>query len=191
MSCESLMGTNFERGLMCVGLGGASAGSSWQLTTPYGDPMPLQKVAGSFRRVQKARRGNQTQREQRDETFPNPPTPPNTRPPHSPASLAQSPGEPILEIAHPNPPSTATPPTELPAPKTRDTGATMVQISEVKGNRRDNRTAAPTHNKGLGLKLDGSAESQAAGFVGQSGAREVQPSPSHTLHGQAHGTPRY
>lgn len=49
----------------------------------------------------------------------------------------------------------------------------MVQISEVKGNKRDNRTAAHTHIKGLGLKLDGSAEGQAAGFVGQAGAREV------------------
>lgn len=49
----------------------------------------------------------------------------------------------------------------------------MVQISEVKGNKRDNRTAAHTHIKGLGLKLDGTAESQAAGFVGQTTAREV------------------
>lgn len=49
----------------------------------------------------------------------------------------------------------------------------MVQISEVKGNKRDNRTAAHTHIKGLGLKSDGYAEKQAAGFVGQVGAREV------------------
>ncbi|KAL2105671.1 hypothetical protein VUR80DRAFT_7943 [Thermomyces stellatus] len=49
----------------------------------------------------------------------------------------------------------------------------MVQISEVKGTKRDNRTAAHTHIKGLGLKLDGSAENQAAGFVGQEGAREA------------------
>ncbi|KAM5388678.1 hypothetical protein ACJA88_000542 [Fusarium oxysporum] len=48
----------------------------------------------------------------------------------------------------------------------------MVQISEVKGNKRDNRTAAHTHIKGLGLKPDGYAEKQAAGFVGQVGARE-------------------
>lgn len=65
----------------------------------------------------------------------------------------------------------------------------MVQISEVKGNKRDNRTAAHTHIKGLGLKLDGSAENQAAGFVGQAGAREVGvprwivPSPRDTEHG--------
>lgn len=57
----------------------------------------------------------------------------------------------------------------------------MVQISEVKGNKRDNRTAAHTHIKGLGLKLDGSAESQAAGFVGQAGAREVGSFPPHDI----------
>lgn len=50
----------------------------------------------------------------------------------------------------------------------------MVQISEVKGNKRDNRTAAHTHIKGLGLKADGYADKQAAGFVGQAVAREVR-----------------
>ncbi|KAJ3950689.1 RuvB ATP-dependent DNA helicase pontin [Colletotrichum fioriniae] len=49
----------------------------------------------------------------------------------------------------------------------------MVQISEVKGNSRENRTAAHTHIKGLGLKQDGTAEKQAAGFVGQATAREA------------------
>ena len=49
----------------------------------------------------------------------------------------------------------------------------MVQISEVKGNARDNRTFAHTHIKGLGLRPDGTAEKQAAGFVGQAAAREV------------------
>lgn len=49
----------------------------------------------------------------------------------------------------------------------------MVQISEVKGNNRDNRTAAHTHIKGLGLSSNGTAEKQAAGFVGQTTAREV------------------
>lgn len=49
----------------------------------------------------------------------------------------------------------------------------MVQISEIKGNNRDNRTAAHTHIKGLGLKSDGTAETQAGGFVGQQQAREV------------------
>ncbi len=51
----------------------------------------------------------------------------------------------------------------------------MVQISEVKGNNaRDSRTAAHTHIKGLGLRPDGLAERQAAGFVGQTAAREVR-----------------
>jgi RuvB-like protein 1 (pontin 52) len=51
----------------------------------------------------------------------------------------------------------------------------MVQISEVKGNNaRDSRTAAHTHIKGLGLRPNGLAESQAAGFVGQNAAREVR-----------------
>jgi RuvB-like protein 1 (pontin 52) len=49
----------------------------------------------------------------------------------------------------------------------------MVQISEVKGNKRDNRTAAHTHIKGLGLKSDGYADQQSGGFVGQAKAREV------------------
>lgn len=49
----------------------------------------------------------------------------------------------------------------------------MVQISEVKGNKRDNRTAAHTHIKGLGLKSDGYAETHAGGFIGQVPAREV------------------
>jgi RuvB-like protein 1 (pontin 52) len=49
----------------------------------------------------------------------------------------------------------------------------MVQISEVKGNNRENRTAAHTHIRGLGLNTQGIAEKQAAGFVGQVGAREA------------------
>ena len=49
----------------------------------------------------------------------------------------------------------------------------MVQISEVKGNNRDNRTAAHTHIRGLGLNVHGFAEKQAGGFVGQTTAREV------------------
>lgn len=49
----------------------------------------------------------------------------------------------------------------------------MVQISEVRGNSRDNRTAAHTHIKGLGLNANGLAEKQSAGFVGQTSAREV------------------
>jgi len=57
----------------------------------------------------------------------------------------------------------------------------MVQISEVKGNARDNRTFAHTHIKGLGLRPDGTAERQAAGFVGQAAAREVWATMSLTL----------
>lgn len=49
----------------------------------------------------------------------------------------------------------------------------MVTITEVRGNSRENRTAAHTHIKGLGLKSDGYAESSSAGFVGQVAAREV------------------
>lgn len=49
----------------------------------------------------------------------------------------------------------------------------MVGISEVKGNSRENRTAAHTHIKGLGLRSDGYAEPSSGGFVGQVGAREV------------------
>ncbi len=50
----------------------------------------------------------------------------------------------------------------------------MVQISEVKGNSRDNRTAAHTHIKGLGLRPDGTAETSGDGWVGQASAREVR-----------------
>ncbi len=49
----------------------------------------------------------------------------------------------------------------------------MVNISEVKGNSRENRTAAHTHIKGLGLRQDGTAEVSGNGFVGQVAAREV------------------
>jgi hypothetical protein len=50
----------------------------------------------------------------------------------------------------------------------------MVTISEAKGTARENRTAAHTHIKGLGLRADGYAEEAAAGFVGQVAAREVR-----------------
>jgi RuvB-like protein 1 len=56
----------------------------------------------------------------------------------------------------------------------------MVQISEVKGNNRENRTAAHTHIRGLGLKSDGTAEKVAGGFVGQTSAREVRPAPTNS-----------
>lgn len=49
----------------------------------------------------------------------------------------------------------------------------MVEIKEVKGNSRENRTAAHSHIKGLGLRSDGYADVSSAGFVGQVAAREV------------------
>ena len=50
----------------------------------------------------------------------------------------------------------------------------MVTISEVKGDARQNRTAAHTHIRGLGLRSDGYAEETSGGFVGQAAAREVR-----------------
>lgn len=49
----------------------------------------------------------------------------------------------------------------------------MVQISEVKGNSRENRTAAHTHIRGLGLRPDGTPEVSGDGFIGQAAAREA------------------
>jgi RuvB-like protein 1 (pontin 52) len=51
--------------------------------------------------------------------------------------------------------------------------AAPVPISEVKGNTRENRTAAHSHIKGLGLDGQGRALTQHQGFVGQAAAREV------------------
>lgn len=64
-------------------------------------------------------------------------------------------------------------PTNGAAPIAPPGGMNPVQISEVRGNARENRTAAHTHIKGLGLKSDGRAIQNAAGFVGQVAAREV------------------
>ena len=49
----------------------------------------------------------------------------------------------------------------------------MVNISEVKPSSRENRTAAHTHIKGLGLRSDGTADTSSQGFVGQTAAREA------------------
>ncbi|ANB11581.1 RuvB family ATP-dependent DNA helicase pontin [Sugiyamaella lignohabitans] len=49
----------------------------------------------------------------------------------------------------------------------------MVQISEIKGVSRENRTAAHTHIKGLGLDEQGYARRVEGGFVGQEQAREA------------------
>jgi RuvB-like protein 1 len=49
-----------------------------------------------------------------------------------------------------------------------------VQISEVRlTNTRENRTAAHSHIKGLGLRSDGTADTASHGFVGQAAAREA------------------
>jgi DNA helicase TIP49 (TBP-interacting protein) len=57
----------------------------------------------------------------------------------------------------------------------------MVNLSEVKGTSRENRTAAHTHIKGLGLRSDGTAETSGNGFVGQTAAREVRQPPWNRL----------
>lgn len=49
----------------------------------------------------------------------------------------------------------------------------MVQINDVKADARQNRTAAHSHIKGLGLRSDGYADKVSGGFVGQAAAREV------------------
>lgn len=49
----------------------------------------------------------------------------------------------------------------------------MVQISEAKSDSRQNRTAAHSHIRGLGLRADGQADSVSNGFVGQTAAREA------------------
>ncbi|CAM0136868.1 RuvB ATP-dependent DNA helicase pontin [Umbelopsis sp. WA50703] len=48
-----------------------------------------------------------------------------------------------------------------------------MRIDQVKNTTREQRIAAHTHIKGLGLREDGSAEPIAAGFVGQENAREA------------------
>ncbi|KAG9952841.1 putative RuvB-like 2 protein, partial [Aureobasidium melanogenum] len=52
-------------------------------------------------------------------------------------------------------------------------GMKPVQIAQVKGNSRENRTAAHSHIKGLGLRSDGRADTNAQGFIGQVAAREA------------------
>ncbi|CAF9908475.1 MAG: RuvB ATP-dependent DNA helicase pontin [Gomphillus americanus] len=49
----------------------------------------------------------------------------------------------------------------------------MVTVTEARSNARDNRTAAHSHIKGLGLRDDGYAAETANGFVGQAAAREA------------------
>jgi RuvB-like protein 1 (pontin 52) len=49
----------------------------------------------------------------------------------------------------------------------------MVQINEIKGAQRENRTSAHTHIKGLGVDEQGYARRVEGGFVGQEAAREA------------------
>ena len=61
-----------------------------------------------------------------------------------------------------------------PSPAPAQAGSKPVQISEVRQtNTRENRTAAHSHIKGLGLRSDGYADPNAQGFVGQTAAREA------------------
>ena len=59
-------------------------------------------------------------------------------------------------------------------PPSQPGDSNKVQISEVRStNSREQRTAAHSHIKGLGLNAHGLAESSSHGFVGQSAAREA------------------
>lgn len=66
-------------------------------------------------------------------------------------------------------------PTTQPQPPAAATkGPEPVSISEVRpNNSRENRTAAHSHIKGLGLRPDGTAAQDSHGFVGQTAAREA------------------
>lgn len=48
-----------------------------------------------------------------------------------------------------------------------------MKIQEVLSTNKEQRVAAHSHIKGLGLGIDGTAEHSSAGFVGQEDAREV------------------
>ncbi|CZT16710.1 probable RuvB-like helicase 1 [Ramularia collo-cygni] len=68
--------------------------------------------------------------------------------------------------------ATVPPPPAGPGPT--QTGSKPVQISEVQqSSSRENRTAAHSHIRGLGLRSDGYADPNAQGFVGQTAAREA------------------
>jgi RuvB-like protein 1 (pontin 52) len=49
-----------------------------------------------------------------------------------------------------------------------------MKIEEVKSVHKEQRIAAHSHIKGLGLLEDGSADDISSGFVGQKDAREVR-----------------
>ncbi|KAK5120196.1 RuvB ATP-dependent DNA helicase pontin [Meristemomyces frigidus] len=60
------------------------------------------------------------------------------------------------------------------APPSQPSDNKPVQISEVRQtNTRENRTAAHSHIKGLGLRSDGTADTSSHGFVGQTAARDA------------------
>ncbi|KAI7073335.1 hypothetical protein KC352_g42302, partial [Hortaea werneckii] len=60
------------------------------------------------------------------------------------------------------------------APPSQPSDNKPVQIAEVRqSNSRENRTAAHSHIKGLGLRSDGTADTSSHGFVGQTSAREA------------------
>lgn len=68
----------------------------------------------------------------------------------------------------------ATVPAPPAGPGPTQTGSKPVQISEVQqSSSRENRTAAHSHIRGLGLRSDGYADPNAQGFVGQTSAREA------------------
>ena len=49
-----------------------------------------------------------------------------------------------------------------------------MRVEEIKSASKEQRIAAHSHIKGLGLSEDGSAEPVSSGFVGQVAAREVR-----------------
>jgi len=72
------------------------------------------------------------------------------------------------------PPSDIIMSTPAPATSAPPSDPTAVSISEVRQtNTRENRTAAHTHIKGLGLRPDGYALPDSHGFIGQTSAREA------------------
>lgn len=52
--------------------------------------------------------------------------------------------------------------------------APKVKMDEIRSSGKEQRIASHSHIKGLGLREDGYADQQAAGFVGQEAAREVR-----------------
>lgn len=55
-----------------------------------------------------------------------------------------------------------------------NSGSSAMRIDQVKNAPREQRIAAHSHIKRLGLREDGTAEQTSGGFVGQENAREVK-----------------